>query len=95
MTERPLPFFGAGYEAAAIAMGIVFLPVNFIGMISWSTLGSLFIAAGTTYLIKKFRSYDSFGPESFMTGIATPNRFQKGYDLFREAPRPYKSNTSK
>jgi hypothetical protein len=89
MVERPLPFFGAGGEAAAVVFFLVFTATNIAGLISWTTLASLLIGAVATWLIKFFRKVDPFGPESFVVGATTPTYFKKGYDLTEPAQPPY------
>ena len=89
MVERPLPFFGAGGEAAAVVFFLAFTATNIAGLISWTTLISILIGAAATWLIKFFREVDPFGPESFVVGATTPTYFQKGYDLTETAPPPY------
>lgn len=91
MVERPLPFFGAGTEAFAGFLFIVFLGTSVGGLISYTFLASLFLGGGFVYLIRLFREVDPYGVEAFVVGVTTPSYFYKGYVVDEEASEPYTS----
>jgi hypothetical protein len=90
MTERPLPLFGAGAEAGVAAAGVVLAGVMISGLISWTTLACIGVGGAIIYGVRQLREVDPFGVESFLVGVTTPSRFQKGTDLTRtpSSPRP-------
>lgn len=95
LTERPLPFFGAGPTAFAISMALIYFGSMFGGLISLSTLGAIIMSALITWGIKTLRKVDPFGPEAFTIGATTPRLFEKGYDPSSEACEPYSVFPSK
>jgi hypothetical protein len=91
MIERPLPFFGAGGEAAAITLGLLFVAQNIAGLLSITMLAAIAMSVGFTWLIKEFRDIDQFGPESFVIGVTTPSSLKAGYEVDEKPGTTYSS----
>ena len=91
MTERPLPFFGAGGQSCGIFMGLFFFGSNIAGLFSIANLICLTIGVLQVYVFKKAREFDQFGPEAFVAGIFAPRRMIKGYHITKVSSSPYSS----
>lgn len=91
MVERPLPFFGAGADAGAIVLFLIFGAINFFGLVSWAVPIAIILSVAFTYWMKEGRKNDTFGPESFVAGLSAPKRFKKSYHVYEDPCQPYNS----